>query len=644
MNSNENKKSLIIKAGPNKSGGMDYLIKSGVKLNQILDELPSGIINKTETGIGATSLELSSARNSIIVLPTIQTAKSKSGGKVHYFSSEASETGKIRTKGKKDFLQEYLKRMEGDFKKITVVADSLPQLLDALGDNVYKDYFLLLDEIDSIQKDSSFRKRMETCLEYYKEFPNKNRAVVSATIIAFSDPSFKDEALTNFKYEKTKKGEILFTETVTLEGSAVEKIIALLDKEKIVVAVNEVQSAIDMANYLSENNHINKDEIAILCGKSPKNVKRIKEFNLTGIENKKYPCKLNFITSAFFTGYDIDESYHLIILSDPKTNHLRLSEHEIQQIIGRCRLPHKLFSINILYIPYTKPSDLEENSIERLIQFSETEISALNCVSKHYDSDELGRTKAEKMREILAKSSGFENFNFVHKNSSGKYVTSHLNIDAYIEDQRVKHNVYENNYLKKHFEGLGYKSKKETHYSTLLVTEQDARKNEIENSHRETMDFLFSKKNKQENEIKLYMKSANSVSTVMCKFYLKASQLISKKKIKEVLSASDTTNKLVKLDAAFDAFSAGKTDFTKRNILMEFPVGSTFLPDQLAEKINELLVVKLKQIEKSKYSQSKGRKMVASYIEFKKTTKHIDNKNQTAYTVKSHNPYGFRKN
>ena len=633
----------IINQTPNDDGGQDFLLKTDSKLGDIFDFLPHGIINKTETGIGATSLELSSARNSIIVLPTIQTAKSKGVGKVHYFSSEASETSKIKTKGKKDFLQEYLKKMEGDFKKITVVADSLPQLLASLGDYARSDYFLLLDEIDSIQKDSTFRKRMETCLEYYKEFSKENRAVVSATIIAFSDPSFEKETLTNFKYQKSEKGEILFTETVTLEESAVEKVIALLDKEKIVVAVNEVQSAINMANYLSENNHLNKDEIAILCGKSLNNKKRIKEFNLTGIENKKYPCKLNFITSAFFTGYDIDESYHLIVLSDPKTNHLRLSEHEIQQIIGRCRLPYKLFTINILYTPYTKPSNVEENSIEKLIQFSETEISALNCVSKHYDSDELGKTKAEKMREILAKSSGFENFNFVHKNSSGKYVTSHLNIDAYIEDQRVKNKVYQGNYLKKYFEELGYITQLDEHYSTLLVTEQDAKKKELENSHKETLDFLFSKKKIQDLDIKIYMKSANNYASNICEFYIKSSTLISKKKIKEELSAATTQNKLTKLDAAFDAFSKKKTDFIKLNIQAEFPIGSVFLPKVLNSKIKDLVVVKLKQIEQSRYSEEKGKKLVDSYIRFDKTSKNIDGKRITAYKVKSYNPYNFRK-
>ena len=46
-------------------------------LTDTIKELPHGIINKTETGIGATTLELNSERNSIIVEPLKVTASAK---------------------------------------------------------------------------------------------------------------------------------------------------------------------------------------------------------------------------------------------------------------------------------------------------------------------------------------------------------------------------------------------------------------------------------------------------------------------------------------------------------------------------------------------------------------------------------------
>jgi hypothetical protein len=635
---------LILSKKSNEKGGYDYVLRNGIILAKIMVELPCGIVNKRETGIGATSLELKADRNSIIVLPTIQTAKSKGIGKVHYFSSEASTSGKIRTKGKRDFLQDYLKKMDGEYKKFTVVADSLPQLLLELGDNVYEEYFLLLDEIDSIQKDSTFRKRMETCMEFYKMFPKENRAVVSATIIAFSDPLFKDEGLTNFRYEKSAKGEIAFVQTKTFLESATELIIEQIGDDKLVVAINEIEAAVTIGNYLVEINQLEFKDISILCGKSQNNKDRIAKFNDSGIEENKYPSKLNFITAAYFTGYDIDESYRLIVLSNPSMNHLRLSEYEIQQIIGRCRKPHQLISIKVVYTHYVKPENKEENTIENLIQFAQREIDALKCVSSYYDYDELGQQKAEKMRSVLAGNSGFGNFNFVFKNISGAYAISYLNIDAYIEDQRVKNTVYKkSNYLVKYFKDLGYETSKEEHYSTLLIEDQDAKKEKQKRQHQKVLDFLFSNGRVTTEQIKTFLKSANSFEANMCEFYTKASQKLSKRKIKKYLLEADTRKKLLELDSAFDAFYQKKTDFIKRNILNEFPIKSVFLPEELDQKIYELLVKNLKNVEPSRYVNSKGKKLIKNYIEYKKTSKLVDGIRFVAYRIESHNPKKFPK-
>ena len=179
-------KKYIISQNPNKENGQDFLINAGTKLSEIFSFLPHGRINKKETGIGATYLELQSERNSIIVFPTRHTAFSKSGGDVHYFSSD--RLTKVATQNKEDKLKRYLEDSRKKFNKITVVADSLPKLIDIIGKDVYTNYFLLLDEIDSIQKDSTFRKKMEICMELYKKFDFDKRAVVSATLLDFSDP------------------------------------------------------------------------------------------------------------------------------------------------------------------------------------------------------------------------------------------------------------------------------------------------------------------------------------------------------------------------------------------------------------------------------------------------------------------------
>jgi hypothetical protein len=49
-------------------------IKVDTKLNSVLNKLPSGIVYKDETGMGATTLELKTLRHSIIVEPIKITA------------------------------------------------------------------------------------------------------------------------------------------------------------------------------------------------------------------------------------------------------------------------------------------------------------------------------------------------------------------------------------------------------------------------------------------------------------------------------------------------------------------------------------------------------------------------------------------
>jgi hypothetical protein len=643
-NNNEAQDLLIIDQTDNDYRGQDFLLKTDSKLGDIFDFLPHGRINKKETGIGATTLELKSKRNSIIVFPTRHTAFSKSGGDVHYFNSD--ESTKKATQNKVKHLNSYLENHNIQYKKITVVADSLPKLLGIIGATVFTDYFLLLDEIDSIQKDSIFRKRMEICMEFYKRFNLENRAVVSATLLDFSDPSLKDEILTNFKYKTAPKGKIHIRESLheTNYGNAFEIIQGLLNlgNGKIVVAFNEVESILILADYMVEKKLIEYSEIAVLCGNSPKNKERIAKFNSAVIANSKYPCKLNFLTSANFTGYDIDEPYHLVIISNATYEHTRLSEFEMVQISGRCRMPNKLLSFNIIYSLLQKSLDKPPKDIKDLIKFSQTEIKALNCISHHYHTDELGIEKAEHIRTLLVNNSGYGNYNFVCKNNANEYVTSYLNIDAYLEDQRLKYKIYSNKkYLVNYFKSLSYLVDFSEHYSTESVGQEKSQSEKVIEQHKTTFEFLFNKKIITQAEIDAHIKDASTLSVKMCEFYTRASSKLTAINIKKFLNEADTVKKVKDLLLAYTNCTADKKEFNKRNIHVVFPIGLTITPLEKERKTEEILT-NLSLVEPSRYNKSKGAKLINSYIEFIKTSININGTKIKAYKVKSHNPYKFR--
>ena len=118
-----------------------------------MDKMPHGIVDKQVAGIGATSLEIDSKRNSIIVFPTKILAYNKwqrnktkllyVGGKIN----DERDTTSIKE------IQSYLSDDKVVYKKFLVVADSLYKLLQIIGKEHYKDYFLMIDEVYMIQSE-----------------------------------------------------------------------------------------------------------------------------------------------------------------------------------------------------------------------------------------------------------------------------------------------------------------------------------------------------------------------------------------------------------------------------------------------------------------------------------------------------------
>ena len=450
-------KKFITAEKTNSQGGKDFELKSGTKLSDVFNCLPYGRVNKTETGIGATTLELGSPRDSIVVQPLKVTAEGKSeqpvnGNNIHYYGKITPKSnGTIMTADKTSKLNSYISNSGNRFKKITVVVDNLESLINELGTSAY-DYFLMLDEIDSIQKDSTFRSKMEDCIEIYKKFPEKQRSVISATLLDFSDPELSREAFTSIKYDVSPKEPILLNQSSNPIGYAATAILDTLKliktngkDEKLVVAFNGVKRSVEIIDNIKKTDPtvIPDSDISILCGDQEKNNNLIARFNNSGIQNGILPSTLNFTTSAYFTGFDISEAYHLIILSDCRKPYTTISELEMIQIVGRCRLPSpSLLSFNIIHNWNNQPFKIN-HSKEELIDAAKQEIKSLECINHNYENNLVLREKMLEMRKDLIAITGFNNFNFV-KETSGELKVSYLNIDAYIEHIRVKRELYNN--------------------------------------------------------------------------------------------------------------------------------------------------------------------------------------------------------
>lgn len=432
-----------------KPGGVELVLKRKLKakgkkstyLSEALNETPHGFLYKDETGMGATTLELMANRNSIIVEPIKITASSKAynhpgsmyvGGYTRYHPRKSTTEQEIE-----DYILD-----ENIFpKKIIVVADSLHKVIKVLGELAYQHFFFLIDEIDSFQLDSTFRRSMEYALSVYKKFKSDSRAMLSATRIQFSDPILKKEPVTYVKYDKpiARRINVLTCPTGNVISSAAEVISNLLVRhpsDKFLIAFNSVSGCFDLAEFLTNNGFIPEKEITILCSKSSQErvVKYYKE-----LETDKLPTRLTFITSAFFTGFDLYDKYHLVSLSSSLNKIFSLSERRLKQIAGRSR--NKLLSETVIHD--TVPADEKFNLTEKqLINSATQQLAAMRCIMMRFANNVLLNQHMGDITESIIKTFEEKSIGYIYLGQDDIYHISYLFIDAQLEMQRIRKTLY----------------------------------------------------------------------------------------------------------------------------------------------------------------------------------------------------------
>lgn len=382
----------IINQSKNSSGGFDYVLKNGTWLGDSFNFLPYGIIDKRETGIGATTLEIKSLRHSIIIEPLLSTVKLKSDNNDDLFAYLVEKNTIARD------LKRYLEDEDKAHKKIILVIDNLKRLINDLGENIFN-FFLLFDEIDYMQGSSSYRKNMELGLDI--GIIHGKFALVSATLINFSDPELAKLPRTSFCYE-SKESTIIQTKFVNNYklANSLRNVIALNylcsfiihklknSDEKIFVAINNVKIIDELSHFLIKEKHIENQDITLLISESnyKNQLVRNKYSQLKIVENK-LPTRLNFATSAYFNGFDLNDNYSLVIFSSPLSKTMLLTINEIKQIYGRCRSN----SINdfVLITLDIKPDEGNKNNyinyeLKDWMKLAKTHIEIADCIDKHY--------------------------------------------------------------------------------------------------------------------------------------------------------------------------------------------------------------------------------------------------------------------
>jgi hypothetical protein len=648
---------LIKSNNTNETGGVLEIIRNktpksqSTKLSQVLEFIPAGIVQKDETGMGATTLELQSLRNSIIVEPIKITASSKahshtlkSGELVLYVGSETKFHNKKVTKKQ---IKEYVNDPNISYKKIMVVADSLSKVIEAIGPNVFKDFFLMIDEVDSFQMDSNFRRSMEECIDFYKEFPDDKRCMLSATNIPFSDPKLLSEITTKISYDTGCPRNILVINSLTnqLWGNVVERVKEILQSDssaKIMVAYNSVSGARSIAEFLLKDNVCNKTDLKILCSVNSK--ENAGEF-FTELQSDTLPGKINFVTSAYFTGFDLNEAYHLISVSGNKSIVHTLSDKRLKQIAGRCRVENGLLSETIIHDIIDNTGNTISYSAEEIINSANIQLKALKCLEDNFKKTPLlGRIQMHVTKQLLKSLDEINSRFIVYDKITDESRLSYLNIDSYIENNAVRNELYqEYDKLSNVLKEAGHIVVIEKRTSTTVVDKVDIDTTNKEQKVEEVISFL--RNNPSDNEIIERLETGKN-SPIQKKIlnhfyslknYIDEGQLLDLFEDAAVKRDAKQFDNLIK-SAEFVTMAPG--DIYKARMNKYFLIGKELTVEKIMDLINNVYSERLMPLTID--SPTKAVRQLKLFYNVKKIK--AVNGNPAKYKIVSENPKKFKVN
>lgn len=573
-------------------------------LGDVFITSPYGLIKKNRTGIGATTLELNSQRNSIVVVPTRALAYEKAknsrigtsdrysilyvGGRISDFNTPSIEA--------------YLSDNDIKYKKFIVVIDSLHTLLGQIGEEHFKDYFIMFDEIDSYQYDSSYRPNMEQNFEYYFKFPEAQRCLVSATIGEFSNSRIENEPIINvtFSTPAPRSISLLHTNDVLSRTKIViEQLIEKYPDDKILIALNLVtRGMLPIINSMSKEI---QSQCGILC--SSKSQKDVSSY-YREIIGRELPSKITFMSCTYFVGIDINERFHLISVADIKYPFTLLSTDKLTQIAGRCRHQEGLLSETIVYSTNNQSDCIDYNILKQEIVSDAKLLSvfASNIKGVRYRFPLLIRKfndiPEDEILEYSKKSyHGSSKVNLVRQNGI-EITPSYFNIDNIIIQANLKNTLYsqpENLYntLKREGNSVDLVSieKEENTIPQEVYEEVEGQCFLTTEEEREDLISQLREKTSLEDRAILAQGLRNDckrVNSVFLEHFIELQKYIPFEKLVEILPEYDNPLKYKIFYSAVLIWALDETHPIKCIMREKFPIGKNLTNKEIEQGMNEI--------------------------------------------------------
>ena len=353
-------------------------LKEGQFLSNVLSEIPTDcILSKRVPGCGATTLELKTNRNSIIIVPNVPVIQSKEKKEPYpkgvYEDVTVSE---VVTYLKENIRYKIMTTPES-FGKIKVACEKC-------NINIYSEFFLLMDECHQLVKDVDYRNFIVLPMADFFKF--KNKAMVSATPLGFSDPRLKKFETLEVRADYDYQQEI----TVINAYNTTKAIGEYLESHQngtVCFFVNSITQIYSIMRHFKL-----LEDSTVYC--APKSVTKLKEgYDFTNAYKEwsaETMKRYNFFTDRFFSAFDLELTYKpdLVMITDPYLSPYTMLDVDTDciQICGRFR--YGISSATHIYRVNPEICVKSKEQVEQYIHDLEIGYNTLRRYYKNADSRE----------------------------------------------------------------------------------------------------------------------------------------------------------------------------------------------------------------------------------------------------------------
>lgn len=304
-------------------------LKKGQYLSNVLDKIPTDcILSKRIPGCGATTLELLTDRNSIIIVPNVPVIKSKE----QKFPNMKGVYEDVK-------VNDVVAYLRGNSRyKIMTTPESFGKIkiaCEKCGINIYSEFFLLMDECHQLIKDVYYRKYIVLPMTDFFRF--KNKAMVSATPLGFSDPRLKNFETIEVRADYNYQQDIMVINTYNTT-KAIDEYLDSHQNRTVCFFVNSI------AQIYSIMKHFNLlNDSTVYC--APESISKLREgydfINAYREWDASTMKRYNFFTGRFFSAFDLELDYKpdLVMITDPYISPYTMLDVDTDciQICGRFR-------------------------------------------------------------------------------------------------------------------------------------------------------------------------------------------------------------------------------------------------------------------------------------------------------------------